>query len=161
MNNDLIIIIYMLFSVAGSIVVVNSKNHIHMSIGYIAVISGITGIMFYINAGIIALILLLIHTISVVLIISFGIFACGFQVIVIKTKERFAKICGFLSATILFLVMTMILLKNDFIIINQMNSYKLFGELLTEKYFLLLELIALSILIAVTGSVIVLRKRGE
>ncbi len=159
MNEDLLIIIYMLFSVAGSTVVVNSKNHIHMSIGYVAVISGISGLLFHLNAGIISLILLLIHTISVVLILSFGIFACGFKVLVIKTKDRFAKICGIISATLLFIVMSIILLNNNFTIINQVNSYKLIGELLTEKYFLLFELIAISILVAVTGSVIVLRRR--
>lgn len=159
MINDIILILFMFASILGSLIIVSTNNHINLCLGYLTAIFGISGVLFTLNSNSISIILLLLHTITVILIISFGIFACGFKIKIETRKDRFVSLISFLSGSLLFIVLIITLLKNNFQIIHSISYSQSLGYLLTQKYVVLFELIAISIFIAITGSVFILRRR--
>jgi NADH:ubiquinone oxidoreductase subunit 6 (subunit J) len=159
MINDIILILFMFAGILGSLIIVSTNNHINLCLGYLSAIFGISGVLFTLNSNSISIILLLLHTITVILIISFGIFACGFKIKIETRKDTFVSLISFLSGSLLFIVLIITLLKNNFQIIHSISYSQSLGSLLTQKYVVLFELIAISIFIAITGSVFILRRR--
>lgn len=159
MINDFILLTFMFFGVFGALIVVTTNNHVNLCLGYLILIIGLSGVIFTLNSLNISIILLLLHTITIVIIITFGIFACGFKVIINNNKDRLISLIAFFSGILLFLVLTMALLKNNFSIINNISYSQTIGYLFTQKYVVLFEIIAITMLIAITGTVFVLKRR--